>query len=293
MRNKLSSFFLSAGLLSVLSLVMFSCKKDKIVTADKQVAFFVSTGTGNYTITAPSQTYKVYVGLTKASEADRVVNVAVTSPTGAAQGTQYTLSSSTVTFEAGTVIDSIIVTANYAAYTAGRKDTLSFAFTNASDGTPTLNNSYKLRLRGPCFEGDFEPDALKGNFPGTIETFPPNPPYGPYSVTISTATPITATTAKITVGNIWDFGWNPIEFILDWTDPLNRTVTPVAASSGIADASTINSAYAGSQVAVRPFAGQPGTFSFCSGTIVLRMQLGVAGAVNGWFTALYTVTPAK
>lgn len=245
---------------------------------------------GNYTITAPGQTYKVYIGLTKASSSDRTVNVAVTSPTGAAQGAQYSLSASSVTFKAGSVIDSIVVTAVYNAYVSGRKDTLNFAFTNADDGLVSLSNSFKLRVRGPCFEGDPELNAFKFTYPQTHELFGTSA-YGPYTTTISAVTPLTATTGKITVTNIWDFGWGPIDFILDWTNPANRTVTVVPATSGIADAGTINSAYAGSQVAVRPFAGQPGTFSFCTGTIVLKMQLGVAGL--GYFGSLYTVTPGK
>lgn len=294
MRNKLSSFFLSVGLLSVLSLLMFSCKKDKIVTADNQVALFVSSSTGSYTISAPDQVYKVYVGLTKASDVDRTVNIDVSSPTGAAVGTQYTLSSTSVTFEAGTVIDSIIVTADYDEYVGGRKDTLAFRFTDAADGLPSLSNTFKLRVRGPCFEGDMDDvDVFEGVYGQSFETFGTGAPYGPYEITISTLTPITATTAKLSVGNIWDYGWNPVEFILDWTDPANRTVVPIAVSSGVGDASTLNPAYAGNEVAIRPFAGSPGTFSFCSGTIVFKCQFGVAGSINGWFAQLYVLTPGK
>jgi hypothetical protein len=42
------------------------------------------------------------------------------------------------------------------------------------------------------------------------------------------------------------------------------------------------------QVAVRPFAGQQGTFDMCNQVLTLRLQLGVAGL--GWFSGLYTVT---
>jgi hypothetical protein len=292
MRNKVGSFLSAAVLLSILTAAVFSCKKDKTVTPDKQVAFFLAADVlGKYTITAPTQTYKVYVGLTKPATESRTVNVAVTSPTGAAAGAQYALSTSTVTFPAGSVLDSIIVTAVYAQYAAGRKDTLTFKFTNAEDGLPTLNNVYKIYVRGPCFEGDFEANAFKGTYNQTTETFGAGAPYGPYTTTISAVTLLTPTTGKITVTNIWDFGWGPIDFILDWTDPVNRTVVPVTTTSGIADATTLDPSFAGQQVMVRPFAGSPGTFSFCNGTIVLKMQLGASG--TGYFGSLYTVMPKR
>lgn len=290
MKNKISSYLLSAGLLLGISVLMFNCKKDKIVEADKQVAFFAATGVGTYSVTSPTVVYKVPVGLTKASSVDRTVGVTVTSPTGAAQGAQYSLSTTSLTFEAGTVVDTIVVTAVYAQYQAGRKDTLNFAFTNASDVAPSLNPTYKLYLRGPCFEGDFVANAFQGSYPQTNELFGTSA-YGPYTITISAVTLLTPTTGKVSVTNIWDSGWNPLEFILDWTNPNNRTVLPVSVSSGVGDAGTISATYAGQQVAVRPFAGQAGTFSFCNKTINFKMQLGVAGL--GWFGSLYTVTPGR
>lgn len=293
MKNKLNSIF-AVAFLTVMSVLVYSCKKTDLAgtspSADKQVAFFVPSGLGSYTMNAAGQVFKIPVGLTKASDVDRTVNITVTSPTGAVQGTQYTLNTTSIVFEAGTVVDTIVLTGNYNQYVAGRKDTLNFTFTNAEDVSPSLNTSYKVFLRGPCFEGDLETGAFTGSYANTNELFGTSA-YGPYTTTISAVTPLTATTGKITVTNIWDSGWGPIDFILDWTNPAARTVTPVAASSGIGDAGTINPAYAGSQVAVRAFAGQLGTFSFCNKTIVLKMQLGVAGL--GWFGSLYTVTPAK
>jgi predicted transcriptional regulator len=291
MKNKFSSLFLTAAFIGLLAVLIYSCKKDKEpVVANKQVAFFISTSTANLILNSASQTYKVYVGLTTVPTADRIVNVKVSSPTGAVQGTQYTLNTTTVTFEAGTVIDSITVSPVYAQYLAGRKDTLLFEFSNADDAIPTVNNSFKLYVRGPCFEGEFVAGAFKGSYPKTNELFGTSA-YGPYLITISDVTQLTATTGKVTVTNIWDSGWNPLDFILDWTDPANRTVVPVAVTSGVGDAGTLNPAYAGMQVAVRPYAGQPGTFSFCNKTILFKMQLGVTGL--GYYSQLYTVTPGK
>ena len=141
-----------------------------------------------------------------------------------------------------------------------------------------------------CFEGDVDLNALLGDYNKTNETFGITP-YGPYTTSISSVNQLTPTSGTIVVENIFDFGWGPITFTLDWSDPNNRTVIVVAQSSGIADAGTLSGAYAGEEVAVRPFAGQPGTFSACKGTLTLKMQLGVAGL--GYFGELYTVNMAR
>ena len=65
----------------------------------------------------------------------------------------------------------------------------------------------------------------------------------------------------------------------------------IAQSSGIADAGTLSGSFAGEEVAVRPYAGQPGTFSACTGRLTLNMQLGVAGL--GFFGDLYTVNMVR
>jgi hypothetical protein len=65
----------------------------------------------------------------------------------------------------------------------------------------------------------------------------------------------------------------------------------VSQSSGIADAGTLDPSFAGEQVQVRPFAGEPGTFSACTGRLTLKMQLGVAGL--GYFGSLYTVNMVR
>src|ERR1043165_868488 len=104
MKNKFYSLFIATGVLSLFTLLMFSCKKDKIVTADKQVAFFANTSPATFGVKSSNTTYKVYVGLTKASQTDRTVAVSITSPTGAVQGTQYTLSGNSLTFTAGSVL---------------------------------------------------------------------------------------------------------------------------------------------------------------------------------------------
>jgi hypothetical protein len=123
--------------------------------------------------------------------------------------------------------------------------------------------------------------------PNTRETFGTSA-YGPYNTTISAVTLTSPTTGTITVTNIWDNGWGPITFTLDWTNPLATvaTVVPQNAIPG-SNAGDLSATYAGQTVAVRAFAGQPGTFSACNSVFTLRMQLGVTGV--GFFGSLYTV----
>ena len=90
--------------------------------------------------------------------------------------------------------------------------------------------------------------------------------------------------------NIYDYGWNPAKFVLDWTNPAARTAIPLP-QSGIGDAGTLNSAYAGRDISLRPLAGQPGTFSICKQTLNLTMQVGVTGL--GWFGTPYFVNMAR
>jgi hypothetical protein len=130
-------------------------------------------------------------------------------------------------------------------------------------------------------------DDFLGDFDNTNETF--GGPYGPYTTSVSAVTPTGATTARITVENIWDNGWGPIDFDVDWTDSENPTVTVVAQDPiPGSDAGDFNPAYAGIPANVRPFAAGPvGTFSACDNTLTLKMQLGVSGL--GYFPNIYTV----
>ena len=179
----------------------------------------------------------------------------------------------------------------FSAYASGRKDTLIFTLQNPDIAPAEFENTVKLVLRGACFEGDVNLNELLGDYNKTIETLGTGAPYGPYTTSISAVNQLTATTGTIVVENIWDNGWGSITFTLNWSDPNNRTAIVIAQSSGIADAGTLDPSFAGEQVAVRPYAGQPGTFSVCTNTLTLKMQLGLAGL--GYFQQLYTVNMAR
>lgn len=272
--------------------IVTGCDKTKpydVLMAEAQV-HFIGAKFQNYQMTVnPAPVYKVNLGTTDVSSSARTVTVKVTSPTGAVAGTHYTIAGGgTVTIPAGQATASIDVQGVYSQYTSGRKDTLVFTLAQPDITPAKFTDTVKLVLRGPCFEGDVTLPAFAGNWVAN-ETFGTSA-YGPYACTIplGSITSLTPTTGTVTVTNIWDNGWGPITFTLDWTDPVNRTATVVSQNAiPGSNAGDMNPAYAGQTVAVRPFAGQPGTFSACNSTFTLRMQLGVTGV--GYFTALYTV----
>ncbi|HTD94445.1 MAG TPA: hypothetical protein VK644_11550 [Chitinophagaceae bacterium] len=279
---------------ALLALVALNCKKTGITIPPAQ-AHFVGSATQSYDILVdPVPTYNVVVGTTDVSSSDRSISYSITSPTGALAGTNYTVNGKpgVVTIPAGQATANIEVQGILAPYLNGRKDILVFAVAPGGIAPAGFQDTVKLNMRGPCFEGDVDFNLLAaGSYSGTTETFGANG-YGPYETGISSFTLLTPTTATIKVSNIFDFGWKPITFNVDWTDPAHRTVTVVPQTSGIADAGTINSAYAGLQVAVRAFPGETGTFSACKETFTLKFQLGVAGL--GYFTTdLYTVNMAR
>lgn len=279
------SFFI-AFLIGVLFIQ--SCKKQELIVPDQKAFYLTNPARGTYRITAAGQTFRIPVGLTAVAEGSRTVTFTVSSPTGAVAGTHYNLSSNTLTFTDGKAVDSIVVAAVFSQYLAGRVDTLVFTI-NEADRSPNLRSTYTLVITGPCFEGSVNLNTLLGAYRNTNEDY--GGAYGPYTTTVTAVMPLTATTGRITVANLYDYGWNPVVFTLDWTDPVNRKVTLVQ-QSGIGDAGTISSTYAGQDISVRPHSnGQVGTFSVCNQTIQLKLQLGVTGV--GWFGTLYTVNMAR
>jgi len=275
----------------LLLMAVWSCKKvDSIVIPPVEAHFQFKTS-GTFEVLTATSVFKVPVGITTPSDKPVVIPFTITSKSGATSGAQYTVTGNTVTIPAGQAIGSIDIAGILSAYTGGRKDTLTIKLEGkAGEISPIVtNNTYTLIVRGPCFEGDVVLSQLLGSYKNTNEVWN-NSPYGPYTTTISAVKLLTPTTGEITVTNLFDYGWNPVKFILNWTDPANRTVTLVQ-QSGIGNAGTIAGAYNGQDISVRPFSGQVGTFSICKQTLTLRLQLGVTGL--GFFNILYTVNMAR
>lgn len=286
--KKLNYIALFSGVL----LLLASCQKNNMIVdkdpATPEFAKFMVTGPLKLDITTTKTTIKVPVGVTNVSTSDRSVTIGYTSASGAVSGTQFTYPA-TITIPAGQTIDSIPVTVDYSKYETGRKDTVVFKIEGSGIASTSHNKAITVYLHGPCFEGNMVLNTMKGSYPKTNETLGTSP-YGPYTTTISTVTQTSATTGTVTVTNIYDFGWNPIQVELDWTDPYNVKAT-VPEQSGIGDAGTISSAYAGEDISVRQYPGMDGTYSYCNLWLNLKMQLGVTGL--GWFSSVYTVNMAR
>ncbi len=275
----------------LLLMAVWSCKKVDNTVIPPVEAHFQFKTSGSFEVVSATSVFKVPVGITTKSDKPVVIPFSITSKTGATSGAQYNVSGNSITIPAGQVVGSIDIAGILSAYSSGRKDTLTIKLEGKSgDISPiSTNDTYTLIVRGPCFEGDVVLSQLLGSYKNTNEVWN-NSPYGPYTTTISAVKQLTPTTGEITVTNLFDYGWNPVKFILNWTDPNNRTVTLVQ-QSGIGDAGTITGAYAGSDISVRPFSGQIGTFSICKQTLTLKLQLGVTGL--GFFNILYTVNMAR
>lgn len=239
-------------------------------------------------VSASTAPYRILIGTTDVSDVDRTITFTVTSSTGATAGTHYTLDNTTgsVTIPAGEAAAYVNVQGIFAPYDdTGRKDTLIFRVTEPSVEVAGFQNTLKLFMRGPCFEGDLVLEDLLGTYANTNETLGGSP-YGPYTTTVSAVEQTSPTTGTITVTNIFASGWAPIKFNLDWSDPLALVVT-TPHQTGIGNAGTLSSSYAGYDVQVTGFASNPGTFSWCDDFITLRMNPGVTGL--GYFNVLLEV----
>ena len=250
--------------------------------------------------TNPAPEFKLQVGTTDVSGSDRTVTYKAVCLSGAVAGTQYTIpsgnTSGTVTIKAGEAIADITIQADYASYVSGRKDTLMFTLSEPSVKPAAFMDTVYVIIRGACFEGDVNLNELLGDYDNTNEDF--GGPYGPYTTSITSVNQTSPTTGTIVVENIFDAGWAPITFDLDWTDPANRKVN-LLTQTGIAPASTVSSnpAEATYLVQVGPRTSAPdGTFSICNQTLSLKIRVGLTDASLvslGWFGTAYTVNMAR
>lgn len=257
--------FLGAGL--------SSCEKDNKITPPSPMAEFTQSAVlGKYFITnTPTSQFKIPVGITNVSGSPRTVTFSVTSPTGAAAGTQYTLTGgNSIVIPAGTAVDSITLKGLFAGYPGTRKDTLTFKITGGDGvGVFTGSDVYKVLMQKYC---DVASANLIGSYTKTYE----NGTYGPYTSTVTTwVTGATGTTATAKVTNIYD---NNItgNITLNWTDPAAFFVTvPSGQATGFA--------VGGLPLLLRGTPGKTSTFSSCDNTFTLYLDLyTTAGLYDTW-----------
>ncbi len=257
-------FFMAAIVLAT------GCKKTDSLSIPPEFASFANQTSGRYEITGPAVIYKLPVGLSTISAQDRTVTINISSPTGAVEGTHYTVSTKNLTIPAGKALDSITIQGNYTQYLSGRKDTLVFTIVDPGAKPADYNSTFTLFMRGPCFASDLDAGTVQellGTYNDTRETNSTGGnPYGPYTSSIKSYQALTATTAKVKIGNIYDDGWSDIEATLDWTDVNNPKVT-------IARQPTGTNYAAGMPMDVRTNLTNPSTFNYCTQTFNLSVDI--------------------
>jgi hypothetical protein len=162
---------------TLLSIGFLSCKKDNTINTPVLSEFATPTFVGTYSVADdPSSVYKIPVGITTVSDKPRTITFSVSSPTGAVEGQQYNLGTTTIVIPAGTAQDSISLKGIFAGYPSGRKDTLVFKITGGDVPALVGADVYKVVLKQFCpldmsiFSGDFEviKDDWQDYLPGDV-----------------------------------------------------------------------------------------------------------------------------
>jgi len=284
---------------SAVVVTWYGCKKETALTLPQEQAHFMNVSSGSYFITAPGVLYKIPLGLTTVSDVARTVNIAVSSPTGAVQGTHYTLNKTSFVIPAGKVIDTLVVTGVFAQYTAARKDTLVFTIQSTDKGgvaSSTYNAVYRLFMRGPCAEQeiDTDPAFLVGSYKSTERGYNETTgalaytyaPSGGYICGVSAPTRVNATTMQYTINNLWETGTGySSKFNFDYASFAAKK-TVAAGAQRFAPGTAFSASWTTYDVYVEPATGanpgpDEGTFTYCSGNILIKYRLSIRAATTG------------
>ena len=199
------------------SISFFSCKKDNTINTPVLSEFATPTAIGKYFVKDdPNSVFKIPVGITTVSNKPRTVTFSVSSPTGAVEGQQYNLGTTSIIIPAGTAQDSISLKGIFEGYASGRVDTLIFTITGGDVSTFTGYAIYKVVMRQYC-------DVILSDLEGDYSAID-NGTYGPYSVSIvpGGSAYTSATTGTFQLDNLWDVGVPTLVTVtLDWADPAN------------------------------------------------------------------------
>jgi hypothetical protein len=270
----INKFFYAAGL--VVLMASISCKKESKIEIPPAQAHFAGAKNQSYIMSASTTpAYKITVGTTDVTSTDRTITFKVTSPSGAIAGTDYNLTGvtgNTVVIPAGKATADIGVSLVFARYQNAEKDTLVFTLSTPSVEVGKFQDTVVLAMRGPCSESEIVFTQLGGAYTKTFE----NGTYGPYSSSITSITPLTATTARAVITNIYDSGISA-QAIFDWTVPGNFKVTVAAQQIGT---------LGGQPLFIRT-TGSGGTFTFCTPFFTIPFELyTAAGTYDAWTTTM-------
>ena len=246
--------------IALLSAVTFSsCLKDQEFNVEQEVFFATPSATESFRIVSPGLTYKIPIGLTAVSGVDRTISVSIASRS-AVEGTHYTINTKAIVIPAGEAVDTLVLSGNYNQYINPRKDTLEF--TISAEGVPTanFNSKFTLILRGACVEEDVNIGDMAGDYNNTLDI-----PYpGAYGSSISSPSSTGATSGTAVVNNIYAAGISA-DVNFEWSTPGVFTANIPEQATGF----TVG----GEPLSIRSTPGTTSTFTFCSGSITLYIDL--------------------
>jgi len=288
--NKIFKTFLAG--LAIVSLA--SCKKnnyviDKDALTVPEYAQFILPGYAprDYFIdNSGTSEYKIPVGFTNVSNADRTIEISYTSPTGAVAGTQYTAPTSIVV-KAGEALSSIAVKGLFAGYNGGRVDSLKVKVGTLTGGAKSMTgkDSVWLIMRQYCAITNFE-TQFGGSYTNTME-----PSYGPYTTTVSNVVPTATGKANADIANLYDYGGFVVGNF-DWSTVGNNKLTIPAKYTGV----NVSSGGTDYQLWIKTNSASKSTFSACDNTITVyidAMAYTMAGTFAGNFSSNYKIVMAR
>lgn len=251
--------------------ILGACKKtEPLVISEEMIHFANITPSAIYSVLDDATPYEIKVGTTNVPNRDVNFTYTITSPTGAVEGTHFTIQGAkNRSIESGSAITNIVLQGNYSIYEAGtRKDTLVFRITSADIDVAPFDSSFTLIIKGPCTETDVFLEELAGDYDNVVED-------GSYfysaPVTISSVTHTSASTGTAVIGNLYDSGISAtVEF--DWSTPGNYTVTIPPQATGFTAG--------GLPLSVVSTPNTTSLFAFCANRMILYVTLYTsAGAV--------------
>jgi hypothetical protein len=242
MRNKLLSII---ACVIVAFVTIIACEKKKDVFINSAYSEFATPLVSNvkfFVKNDPNSQIRIPLGITTVATTDRKIIIKDSSRT-AVNGTQYTLSTTTITIPAGKTVDSVTLNGIYAGYPVGRVDTVYLKIVGGDVPLNAYNTTYSVILQGYC---DVIKDDLVGNYTKTIDTYGSGQSaQGAYTATISDWVSTGPTSATIKIKNLGatsDYGFGDVDphapgFLpddpaaiglnatLDWSNPSSFKVT--------------------------------------------------------------------
>ncbi|MEO9210072.1 MAG: hypothetical protein ABI208_03190 [Ginsengibacter sp.] len=213
-----------------------SCKKNNLVVGKTLTQpAFVKIGTwvagdtvGTYAVKSTNQPFKIPIGVTNVTNADRTVTLTYTSAT-AVQGVDYT-APATMVIKAGAALDSLPITGNFASFggSVTKSHKIVVTISGGDIATNPTKTHYNLTMK-MFWEADA--NAFSGVY-NITDYYNGVPEGGPYTVVV---TPVSGSgpTSVISIDNLWGSGV-PAKVTLNWGD-LNSGTTAVVKANWFVD----------------------------------------------------------